>query len=64
MNQGIIHFLENAHDEEVMANFLQRLTYKELFTIFNLLELSDKETEKRWINVYNNLLKTLDKNNE
>jgi phosphopentomutase len=55
--QGITHFLENTHDEEIMNNFIKRLSGKELFIIFNLLEFSDEEARKRWVNVYNNLLK-------
>lgn len=64
MSQGIKHFLENTHDEEVMENFLKRVSDKDLFIIFNLLEFSDKEAKKRWVNIYNNLFKTLDNNNK
>jgi hypothetical protein len=51
--KGVIHFLINASNQDVMVNFLKRLDSDTLNHLFELLASTTNEVEQRWINAYN-----------
>lgn len=57
MKEEIIYALENLKDSNKIKSFLERQSHDSLYDIFTMLDYTDSETQKLWIDSYNNLIK-------
>lgn len=57
MRNELIQVLSDVKESEYIINILRNMSNRDLFFLFNLLEYTDNETQDRWLNTYNQLLK-------
>lgn len=53
----IAYVLQHTDDERIMRDMFLRMSIDDVFKVFNITEFLDRETEERWLRVYNNLSK-------
>lgn len=53
MRSEIVYFLRSVQSEEVMTSVIKNLDFTGLMMLFHYLECSEKQTEQKWLNVYN-----------
>ncbi len=53
----ITYALESIEDPYVIENFIKRQDLNGCSILVNMLSYTDRDTEQRWLNVYNELFK-------
>lgn len=59
MRNEIVYFLRNVQSEKVMTNVIKNLDFTELMMLFHYLKYSEKQTEQKWLNVYNKTIENM-----
>jgi hypothetical protein len=57
MRNELTETLTNIKDIELIRKLISNMDNKDIFKLISLLEYTDKETQDRWINTYNQLVK-------
>jgi hypothetical protein len=56
MRPELVHVLTTSN-EKVMGNVLSNMNNNDVHSLTSMLEFTDKDTERRWLNFYSNSLK-------
>lgn len=57
MKPELIHVLRHVHSEDSMSKMISNFNANDSQTMFNLLDFTDKETERRWIELYLHMIR-------
>jgi hypothetical protein len=57
MRNELTETLTNIKDIELIRKLISNMDNKDIFKLISLLEYTDKETQDRWINTYNQTMK-------